>query len=392
MGLLPLLVNHLKLPATCQIYASPPTVGLGRLALREWASHLCLENDPGLSSATVRASPEQQAQAQHKAGWKFSPPQLIKAMSRVTAIRFSSPLLLSGRNAPLTLIANRAGHVLGGTVWTIRTPTNEEITYAPAWNHVKERTLDGATNFISPTGNTKLRQKGLLIIPSDRSTTVSPKTSTKYKILLDLITTTLRSSNSILLPVDASGRLIELLVLLDQHWSFSNLQEYPLCLISKTSEDLSLVLKNLFEFFGSNLKSSSPPGEEPTFALANVRFFPTVQDFHKTFPPTATSPIPKLVLAVPQTMSYGFSRLLFPFYAEQKGNVVLLTQPGEKGSLADLLFKRWDAGQDEEEKYGNAKGKLGKAVGLKGEVVELKVRLNKLLCNLLAQCVSLSNR
>lgn len=74
-------------------------------------------------------------------------------------------------------------------------------------------------------------------------------------------------------------------------------------------------------------------------------------------------------------MSYGFSRLLFPFYAEQKGNVVLLTQPGEKGSLADLLFQRWDQGQDEEEKYGNAKGKLGKAVGLKGEVVELKVRL-----------------
>jgi len=329
--------------------------------------------------------PEQVAQASVQAGWKFNPPQLNKALSRLIPIRFSSPLLLSGRNAPLTLIANRAGHTLGGTIWTLRTPTNEEITYAPAWNHVKERTLDGATNLVTPaqgssSTSNKLRQKGLLLMNSERSKFIAPKTVTKYKAFLENVTATLKSNHSVLIPCDASARLVEFLVLLDQHWSFTGLgADYPLCFISKTAEDLKLALKNIHEFFGSNMTQPTTPVEEPVFVCNNVKFFPSIEAFNKTYPPTATSPIPKVILSVPESFSYGFSRVLFTEYATKEGNLIILNGPGEQGSLANVLFQRWKVAQNADETWGNAKGRVGKAVHLAGEEIALKVRYHLLV-------------
>jgi cleavage and polyadenylation specificity factor subunit 2 len=51
----------------------------------------------------------------------------------------------SGRNEALTLLANPAGHTLGGTLWTLRSSImTSPVLYAPVFNHVKEKHLDGA--------------------------------------------------------------------------------------------------------------------------------------------------------------------------------------------------------------------------------------------------------
>lgn len=84
----------------------------------------------------------------------------------------------------------------------------------------------------------------------------------------DLITSTLTSNKSILFPVDASPRLLELLVLLDQHWSYSISREaetrqrwtYPLCLVSRTAEEMLVFARSLMEWMGGAIAKAQEEG------------------------------------------------------------------------------------------------------------------------------------
>jgi cleavage and polyadenylation specificity factor subunit 2 len=67
------------------------------------------------------------------------------------------------------------------------------------------------------------------------------------------------------MPTDPSPRLLELLVLLDQHWSFkqtSNKQRgganwnYPLCVVSRTAQDMLSFARSLIEWMGGVVRDS----------------------------------------------------------------------------------------------------------------------------------------
>lgn len=66
---------------------------------------------------------------------------------------------------------------------------------------------------------------------------------------------------------------------------------------------------------------------------------------------------PKVVLAVPPSMSHGPSRWLFTAMAAMDGNVVLLTSKGEEGSLTRESFDIWEKEQAETAKWG--RGRIG---------------------------------
>ena len=71
-------------------------------------------------------------------------------------------------------------------------------------------------------------------------------------IRLDCVTATLSSRNSLLLPCDASTRVLELLVLLDQHWNYSRLK-YPICLLSRTGQEMLTFVRSMMEWFGGTI-------------------------------------------------------------------------------------------------------------------------------------------
>jgi cleavage and polyadenylation specificity factor subunit 2 len=76
----------------------------------------------------------------------------------------------------------------------------------------------------------------------------------------DSITGTLRASGSVLIPVDASTRLIELLVILDQHWTQTKARA-PLCLVSRTGQECVAFVRSLMEWMGGWITRE---GEVPT--------------------------------------------------------------------------------------------------------------------------------
>ena len=82
---------------------------------------------------------------------------------------------------------------------------------------------------------------------------------------------------------------------------------------------------------------------------------------------------PKLILAIPASLSHGASRALFSEFAETPGNVVLLTGRGEEGTLGRILFDRWNNSQREESKWD--RGKIGNNVMMDG-VLHLSVSNN----------------
>lgn len=73
---------------------------------------------------------------------------------------------------------------------------------------------------------------------------------------------------------------------------------------------------------------------------------------------------PKLILAVPASLSHGPSRALFSDFAAVPDNVVLLTGRSEDGTLGRNLFDHWNNSQREDSKWD--KGKIGSNVMMDG--------------------------
>ena len=100
----------------------------------------------------------------------------------------------------------------------------------------------------------------------------------------------------------------------------------------------------------------------------HVEYFLNPQSLMQTY----SSKDPKLILAVPATLSHGPSRALFAQFAEIPDNVVLLTGRGEPGTLGRQLFDKWNNSQREEAKWD--RGKIGSNIMMDG-VLRLQVRI-----------------
>ncbi|WWC70688.1 uncharacterized protein I206_104639 [Kwoniella pini CBS 10737] len=386
---------------TCPVYATQPTVEMGRVVclaeVESWRSESLVDDTSSFTSNGPESSKLDKGKKPLRGPFVPTIEEVHEAFDWIKAIRYNQPLHLGGDLSHLLLTPFPSGHTLGGTLFKIRSPTSGTILYAVGINHTSERHLDGMVGGQNgPTGYAEgVLRPDLLIVEGGRSEVVNPKRRDRETAILDVVTSTLESNHSVLLPSDPSPRLLELLVLLDQHWTFklnpankrrqTNQNDpwpYPLCLVSRTGQDMVAFARSLIEWMGGVVKESG--GEEVVSDLnggkkgrrrkrnagaalgseygaldfRHVQFFLTPSDLLQAYPLMR----PKLVLAIPPTMSHGPSRFLFTTMASTEGNVILLTSPGEDTTLARELYDTWEAQQDETGKWAHGKiGKLGAA-------------------------------
>ncbi|THH11733.1 hypothetical protein EW145_g469 [Phellinidium pouzarii] len=297
-------------------------------------------------------------------GRKFLPSleDVREAYDAINTLRYSQPAHLQGKCQGLTITAFNAGHTLGGTMWKIRSPSAGTILYAVDLNHLKERHLDG----------TVLLKKSWHWWVNN----ISCRKKDRDAQLIDTVTSTLSSRHSVLMPCDSSTRLLELLVLLDQHWSYSRLK-FPICLVSRSGREMLTFVRSMMEWLGGTINKEDVGEEagggnrrrrddnnddEALGALAlrfkHLEFFATPQALLHTY----SSKDPKLILAVPTSLSHGASRIIFSEFASVPDNVVLLTSQGEEGTLGRALFDIWNNEQRDDDKWN--KGRLGRNVML----------------------------
>ena len=92
----------------------------------------------------------------------------------------------------------------------------------------------------------------------------------------------------------------------------------------------------------------------------NIKFFASPEDLAQAYPLQR----PKLVLAIPPSLSHGPSRWLFTSMASIEGNVILMTNRGEDFTLGRDLYSRWESKQDDSARWG--RGRIGHPQDLEG--------------------------
>ncbi|KAL7282245.1 hypothetical protein ACG7TL_003714 [Trametes sanguinea] len=270
------------------------------------------------------------------------------AFDSVNVLRYSQPCHLQGKCQGLTIIPFNAGHTLGGTIWKIRSPSAGTIIYAVDMNHMRERHLDGTVLFRQASAGggvfESLARPDLLITDAERANVTTARRKDRDAALLDCVTATLTSRNSLLLPCDSSTRVLELLVLLDQHWNYSRLK-FPICLLSRTGREMLTFVRSMMEWLGGTI-SKEDVGEDGTRHGGRDRRRRDDDDNDDALG------------------AFALRFRLFAQFAEIPDNVVLLTGRSEPGTLGRILFDQWNNSQREEAKWD--RGKIGSNIMMDG--------------------------
>ncbi|PWN48381.1 hypothetical protein IE53DRAFT_389433 [Violaceomyces palustris] len=406
---------HAKLGLRCLVYATLPVQSMGKLTVQEaiesWQNEIDVEkeakesqrNDPSPSSALGK-----KGKGKRSKRCLVSLEELEEAFDEVKTVRYLQPTHLEGKCAGVTLTAYSAGHSLGGAVWKIRSPTSGTVLIALDWNHNRERHLDG-TALLATSGSAApssgggasggsggggisdaVRRPDLLITEVQRGMVVNSRRKDRDAALLEIVHKTIQSGNSVFFPVDPSARLLELLVLLDQHWAYAYPHaKFPLCLVSRTGKEVVERARTYMEWMtrewatkssganadeedgkakaqkkGRGMKNNAPSSP---LEFKYLKIFSTIAQMDEAIGTTQA----KVVLAVPPSMTHGPSRRLFARFAQNPNDVVIMIQRGQPGSIARWLWDRWQSKQASGVLW--KAGKVGSAVAI-GEKLKFELK------------------
>ncbi|ORZ39956.1 beta-lactamase-like protein [Catenaria anguillulae PL171] len=180
--------------------------------------------------------------------------------TKLTLLRYSQPYILSGKAQGTVITAFAAGHTDTEDIDAHLSPTSLFMA---------------STDSILPA----LLRPSLLIASTRLPSGISTKT--RDAALFSSITATLHQGGNVLIPTDASSRVLELAHILEDHWHANGLA-YPVVIVSHVAP----------KWYADQLTKN--------FASRRVHAF----DF-------TYYPDPKVVLATDPEMDFGFARKVF---------------------------------------------------------------------------------
>ncbi|XP_010255376.1 PREDICTED: cleavage and polyadenylation specificity factor subunit 2 [Nelumbo nucifera] len=298
LGALPYAMKHLALSAP--VYSTEPVYRLGLLTMYDHYLSRKQVSDFDL----------------------FTLDDIDSAFQNVTRLTYSQNHHLSGKGEGIIIAPHVAGHLLGGTVWKI-TKDGEDVIYAVDFNHRKERHLNGTVleSFARPA---------VLITDAYNALNNQPSRRQRDQELLDAILKTLRADGNVLLPVDTAGRVLELLLILEQHWAQHHLN-YPIFFLTYVSSSTIDYVKSFLEWMSDSIAKSFEHTRDNAFLLKHVTLLINKSELEKV--PDG----PKIVLVSMASLEVGFSHDIFVEWASDAKNLVLFTERGQFATLARML-------------------------------------------------------
>ncbi|KAJ0173819.1 hypothetical protein K1T71_010968 [Dendrolimus kikuchii] len=304
LGALPYAVG--KLGLNCPIYATLPVYKMGQMFMYDlYQAH------KNVSEFTL-----------------FTLDDVDMAFDRIVQLKYNQSVDMKGKGLGLRITPLPAGHSLGGTVWRIAAPGEEDIVYAPDFNHKKERHLNGCEI-------EKLMRPSLMLLGAMNADYVQQRRRLRDEKLMTTILTTLRGGGCVLVCTDTAGRVLELAHMLDQLWrnKDSGLVAYSLLLLSNVSYNVVEFAKSQIEWMSDKLTRAFEGARSNPFALRHLQLCHSVGEVTRT-------PGPKVVLASFPDLEAGFARDLFLLWAPHSQNSIVLTARTSPGTLArDLIEK-----------------------------------------------------
>lgn len=252
----------------------------------------------------------------------FTLDDIDSAFQAITRLTYSQNYHLSGKGEGIVIAPQVAGHLLGGTVWKI-TKDGEDVIYAVDFNHRKERHLNGTAleSFVRPA-----------VLVTDAYNALNNQLATRQRDqkFLDSMLKTLRAHGNVLLPVDTAGRVLEILLILEQYWAQNNLS-YPIFFLTNVASSTIDYVKSFLEWMSDSIAKSFEHTRENPFLLKHITIIVNKNELENV--PDG----PKVVLASMASLEFGFSHDIFVKWATDAKNLVVFTERGQFGTLARML-------------------------------------------------------
>jgi cleavage and polyadenylation specificity factor subunit 2 len=228
------------------------------------------------------------------------------------------------------ITAYPAGHSLGGAIWKIQ-KGSDVIVVALGYNHKRERILNGTVLHLG------FDRPSLLITDATNMNHNPPSRKINDNLLFQSTYDTLSNGGSVLIPIDATTRILELCYLLDQHWAFHRLP-FPIYLISTQGRKVFNIANTMLEWMGDAITHLFTQNREVPFAFKKLKVLTRWSDYEKL-----PKDIPRLVLATPLDMDVGFSNALLHEFAGKPENLILLPERGfSSQGVTRWLYDYWN--------------------------------------------------
>lgn len=334
MGGLPLYYQQFP---TKPIFATFPTVKMGQMTLYDQHASLCLDGSRP----------------------PFSLEQLDSAAAALQTIKYSQTVTISDPNTgqpALSITAQRAGHVVGGAFFVLQRLVDETIVVLTSTYHVaRELHLDsstllkyGATPDVLVTypGGPAMGQLSQLYGGSTKPLMQQPVVSQAEKTLTETVLAVLRRDGNVLLPVDASGRVLEILLLLSQHWDRHRLSgTYNLCWVGPMTKNTLDFARSQLEWMAAPLGTQFDTQRGHPYALKNVSICTSMSELDDAI----ANGNPSCVLASGSSLDCGMGRDLLMKWADNQDNAIMFTD----SSRCFLRTTSPDVGLDEDDLIGS---------------------------------------
>eukprot|EP01060_Flectonema_neradi_P031363 TRINITY_DN4739_c0_g1_i4.p1 TRINITY_DN4739_c0_g1~~TRINITY_DN4739_c0_g1_i4.p1 ORF type:complete len:764 (+),score=155.71 TRINITY_DN4739_c0_g1_i4:49-2340(+) len=317
IGALPYLVEHAGL--SCPIYCTQPVKSMGHITLYDIQNYAMERNgEAPYSSASIDES------IQLMETLKFY--EMHRITPKTTAIMQKTSLDDTG---DVFISPASAGNLLGSCIWHIVKDT-DDISYAPFFNHKSDQHL--------PPADLTALQKSAVCITSAKPLDVRPVAPNRDADIIKTVMETLRKDGNVLIPCDATGKVLELALLLEGHWfdtygedrspySIVFLCEYGECTVAMAEQGLEYMsdkVKHIFETRGVNQMSFIQRG---------------IMKFCRNRSELDDVPGKKVIFATPSSMDLGYSLDIMLQWGEDKQNLIMIFDDSTEDSVTRRILE-----------------------------------------------------
>lgn len=233
-------------------------------------------------------------------------------------LKYSEKLTLTSSGEGIVITPHVAGHLIGGSLWRIMKET-DEIIYAVDYNHRTEHVLQKTVldSFTRPT---------LLITDSMNIHKEQPKLKDRDSKIMVEVLKTVRGGGNVLIPTDSSGRVLELMRVLDQYWIQNKLRD-PIALLHDMSYYTPKAAQAMLEWCNERISKNFDVGRQNPFQFTHIHLIHSMEELENL-------PSPKVVLATSSSLDCGFAKDIFIQWAQDPRNSIVFTTSAPPSSLA----------------------------------------------------------
>ena len=346
IGGLPLYCKQSK---STSVYATFPTAKMGQMTLYDQHAAFCLDgkNPP------------------------YSLEELDTSIGALETIKYSQKVIVHDpvTNQPaLSITAQRAGHVVGGAFFILQRLRDETIVVLTSTYHIaKELHLDsstvlkyGATPDVLVTypGGPAMGKLSLLY-GSTKPKIQTPVVTQAEKQLVESILSVLRRDGHVLLPIDASGRVLEIVLLLSQYWDRHRMTGvYNLCWLGPMTKNTIEFARSQLEWMAGPLGAQFDSQRGHPYALKNVSICASQTELEKAM----SNGNPSCVLASGTTLDSGPARDLLLKWADNQDHSIIFTDSSRCFRRSKSMLQNVQGSQVEQAEGDDDGAMVGSAV------------------------------